>query len=169
MRIETIGTDAAVRRLSVYKNALGTKCRLLLSELSKLGIDTAGVNFKRAIYDGANDVEVSPEPEWQDDHTLFLCASGCAILFIEFGAGVHYAEPAHPEASAFGAVRGEYGQGKGKRDSWGYYGEPGTNGRSTGENLVLTHGNPANRSMYDAGEAMRAQILSTAREVWSDD
>ena len=70
-------------------------------------------------------------------------------------------------------VRGEYGQGKGSQDSWGYYGNPGTNGRVVKENgkgsLVITHGNPPARAMYDAGKEMREQVRAIAKEVFGND
>ena len=48
--------------------------------------------------------------------------------------------------------------------------EPGTNGleRTRGDTtVVLTHGNPPARAMYEASKAMREQIMVIAREVFS--
>jgi hypothetical protein len=70
-------------------------------------------------------------------------------------------------------MRGKYGQGKGSRDSWGYYGIPGTNGHVLKETdkgtVVLTNGNPPARAMYDSVKEMRSRILSVAREVYGSD
>ena len=95
------------------------------------------------------------------------------MTFIEFGSGVHYVEQ-HPKASEMGAVRGGYGQNKGLKDTWAYYGDPGTNGEPAkgkkGEKgLVFTHGNPPARAMYDAGKEMRERIAEIAREVFMND
>ena len=88
-------------------------------------------------------------------------AQGDQVAFIEFGAGVFYngsganyklGRP--PEISGIG----EYGQGKGKRNTWGYYDETGA--------LHLTHGNPPANAFYHAAEATRRQIKDIAREVF---
>lgn len=169
MEIKISGLDGLINKLKSYQKTFDDKQKKLLEELAKIGIDTASVKFQTAQYDGENDVVVSNTPEWVGDNKLFLTATGNAVTFIEFGTGVHYAEQ-HPKAAAFGAIRGTYGQGKGSRDTWGYYGLPGTNGQVIKENdkgtVVLTHGNPPARAMYDATKEMRNQILNIAREVF---
>ena len=144
--------------------------RTFLEELAKIGFQSATVRFAQAEYDGDNDVEVFA-PEWIDDHTLQIRAEGKSLLFIEFGTGV-YNPIQHPRANALGMVRGEYGQGMGKRRAWVYYGDPGTNGQLihhgdyyTG--AVLTHGNDANMCMWLAAEDMRNQIAKTAERVFT--
>lgn len=169
MVIKVIGVDSLVNKLKGYQTELAKKQHRLLEELSKIGVDVASVKFQTAQYDGDNDVVVNRQPEWVGDNKLFLTATGKAITFIEFGTGVHYAEQ-HPKAAELGAVRGEYGQGKGSNDSWGYYGSPGTNGRVVKENdkgtVIVTHGNPPARAMYDSAKEMRNQIANKAREVF---
>ena len=170
MEIKVTGVERLINKLRTYQKSLEEKQHRLLEGLVKLGIDVASVKFQTAQYDGENDVIVNRQPEWVGDNKLFLTATGNAVTFIEFGAGIHYAEQ-HPNAAAFGAIRGAYGQGKGSRDSWGYYGTPGTNGRVIKENdkgtVVLTHGNPPARAMYDSVKEMRNQIANIAREVFS--
>lgn len=172
MQIKVSGLDKVISQLRAYKKSLEGKQRRLLEELSKIGIDVASVKFQTAQYDGENDVIVNNTPEWVGDNKLFITATGKALLFIEFGTGVHYIEQ-HPKSSEFGMIRGSYGQGKGSHDSWGYYGSPGTNGQVVRENekgtVVLTHGNPPARAMYDSAKEMRSQILSIAREVFGSD
>ena len=53
---------------------------------------------------------------------------------------------------------GEYGQGKGKQKSWGYYDD-------TGE-LVVTHGNPATLAMWYATQEMEREVIRIAKEVF---
>ena len=53
---------------------------------------------------------------------------------------------------------GEYGQGKGKQNTWGYYDD--------GGNLILTHGTPAAMPMYHAERTMEQEIKRIAREVF---
>lgn len=176
IKISVSGLDETIKHLEQVKKSLEIKQHRLMERLAEIGIDVASVRFKTAQYDGINDVSVDKSPEWIDEHTLAIVARGQAVAFIEFGTGVHYAEK-HPTASKVGAVRGSYGQGKGKRDSWTYYGEPGTNGRvvrtiqKEGEeavDVIRTHGNPPARAMYDAGKAMRERIVDIAREVYKE-
>lgn len=155
----------AIRVAKSYKTSLPEKNRRFLERLGELGMDTAQVSFRNAQYDGTNDVKVSLR--WVEDNHLLVVARGHAVTFIEFGTGSYYPDD-HPLAGEKGAVRGGYGEGRGSRRTWGFYGEPGSKGQSVPgrEWLVLTHGNPASRSMYEAGKAMRERIMEIAREVY---
>lgn len=155
----------AIRAVNTYKESLPGKNRKFLERLGELGMDTAQVGFRTAQYDGTNDVEVSLR--WEDNDHLLVVARGHAVTFIEFGTGSYYPDD-HPLAEEKGAVRGGYGEGHGSQRTWGFYGEPGSNGQSVPgrEGLVLTHGNPASRSMYEASKAMRERIMEIAREVY---
>lgn len=169
MEIQVTGLDRLINKLKAYQKSLEEKQHRLLEELVRVGIDVASAKFQTAQYDGDNDVIVNRQPEWVGDNKLFLTATGNAITFIEFGTGIHYAEQ-HPKAATLGAIRGAYGQGKGSRDSWGYYGTPGTDGRVVKETekgtVVLTHGNPPARAMYDSAKEMRNQVVNIAKEVF---
>lgn len=172
MEISVTGVDKLIDKLKAYRNSLEDKQHRLLEKLAEIGIDVASVRFESAQYDGDNDVVVNKSPEWVEDNRLFITATGHSVTFIEFGTGVHYAEQ-HPNAAALGFTRGVYGQGNGSRDSWGYYGSPGTNGRVVRETdkgpVVLTHGNPPARAMYESTKEMRNRILSIAKEVYGSD
>ena len=169
MRIK--GLNSLINKSKAYQKSLEEKQHRLLEELVKVGIDVASARFQTAQYDGDNDVIVNKQPEWVGDNKLFLTATGSSITFIEFGTGVHYAGQ-HPKAVALGAIRGTYGQGKGSNDSWGYYGNPGTNGKVFRESdkgtVVLTHGNPPARAMYDSAKEMRCQVANIAKEVFGN-
>lgn len=149
--------------LQEYKDSLPRKNREFLEKLAELGMDTADVSFRHAQYDGDNDVEVSLR--WESEEKVLVVASGQAVTFIEFGTGIVYPDN-HPKAGEMGAVRGGYGEGHGSQRTWGYYGEPGTNGKQL-RDVVLTHGNPASRSMYEAGKTMRDRIMEIAKEVYT--
>lgn len=169
IEIRATGIDSLISKLKAYQKSLEDKQHRLLEELAKVGIDIADAKFSMAQYDGDNDVVVSQSPEWVGDNKLFITATGDAVTFIEFGTGVHYTDQ-HPKGTEMGAIRGAYGQGKGSRDSWGYYGSSGTNGQVVNETgkgtVILTHGNPPARAMYDAAKEMRNQIADIAREVF---
>ena len=166
--IRVTGIDAILRQLDNYVNSMQYKQHKVLQKLAEIGIDVATVRFGSAQYDGTNDVTVS-QPIWDGDNKVLFSADGDTVAFIEFGTGVHYSE-AHPKAVEFGAVRGTYGYGLGRFDSWRYEGDPGTNGEviqsgaHAGE--VLTHGNPPARAMYEAGKEMRSRISEIIKEVY---
>lgn len=168
IKVRAAGIDSVIRHLEEKRKALqDEKLRRFLEKLAQIGIETADVKFRNAEYDGTNDVVVSPAPEWVNENTLTISASGTTVLFIEFGTGVHYAEQ-HPKADEFGFVRGGYGKGQGKKEHWGYYGEPGTHGVPKRDGaVIITQGNPPARAMYDAGKEIRQRIADTAREVFS--
>lgn len=163
----TVNSNQVVRSIESYVNQLDSKTRTFLERLAQIGISSADASFRSAAYDGVNDVVVNSTPVWVDERTIAVQASGRAILFIEFGTGV-FNPGVHPQASEFGMIRGEYGKGHGKQESWVYIGEPGTNGEVLGEgrNVVRTRGNNASRSMYDAAELMKNEIGRIAREVF---
>ena len=171
MSFEVKGLDTVVNRLDRYQIDYNRKVKDFLTKLVEIGIDISSAAFRNAQYDGSNDVIVNP-PQWLGDNALVISAQGQTITFIEFGAGVYYTEE-HPKANAFGMHRGEYGQGKGKQNTWGYYGEQGTNGeylKTTDKgDLFLTHGNPPSKAMYNAGKEMRLRMLEIAKEVFKFD
>lgn len=165
VRVKLGDLKEAIRVVRDYKDSLPEKNRKFLERLGELGMDVAQVSFRTAQYDGTNDVEVSLR--WEEDNRLLVVARGRAVTFIEFGSGSYYPDD-HPLAEEKGAVRGGYGKGHGSQRTWGYYGEPGSRGQEVPgrEGLVLTHGNPPSRSMYEASKAMREKIMEIAREVY---
>lgn len=147
---------AAQREIERYKRWVEEKTKLLCEKLAIIGAHEASVRFASAIYDGdgAVSVEVAPiENGWA------ITASGQAVAFIEFGAGVYHnpGEP-YPLPRPAGIVGiGEYGKGMGKRQMWGYYDEG---------QLVLTRGNPAAMPMWYASQEMEREVYRIAREVF---
>lgn len=176
MQIQIKGLDKAIKDYKEYRDSLKNKLRTLMERLAEIGIVTAELKLQTVVYDGTNDMKINSVPKWIDENKLAISAKGNSVAFIEFGTGVVYADD-HPKAADVGAIRGAYGKGKGKQTTWGYYGDPGTNGitiekkkgKAKGKTVVLTHGNPANRVLYDAGKEMRNQIVDIAREVFMGD
>lgn len=158
-------------KLAIEKNynEVLAKIKLLLTKLADYGITEATLRFERAVYDGHNDVTMD-RPMWVDDKTLKITATGRTVCFIEFGTGITYADD-HPRMHELGFARGTYGKGHGERRTWGYYGDPGTNGQEhitkSGKTVILTHGNPANRCLYETTKEMKSRIADMAREVFS--
>lgn len=167
IKIEVKNLNAVQRGINEYAAGIKTKCKQMQEYLAEIGLTNARFYFAEAQYDGENDVTVVQSPEWIDDNTLRVRAYGTTILFIEFGTGVHYAAESHPQADEFGYTRGSYGYHQGSKDSWKYIGEPGTNGEKIeGSNMIRTHGNPANRCMYNVARDMRQAIIDKARYVF---
>lgn len=92
-----------------------------------------------------------------------LILDGEEILFIEFGAGVHYngtsGSSQHPKGQENGFLIGTYGMGYGSQQVWGYYADSGE--------LVLTHGTKATMPMYKASQVIIKNVVKIAREVFS--
>lgn len=160
--------DSLIRKVEDLGNWQYDRAIVFADRLAQEGMEIASVKFSQAVYDGTNDVSVTVEP--RGNNVRAVVATGGATLFIEFGTGVTYPDD-HPEAEELGMKRGEYGQGHGKQHSWGYYGDPGTNGvlkeKKNGGFVVITHGNPANMPMYETVKELQDRLTEIATEVFS--
>lgn len=161
------GIERLQRSIEEYQRWLKDRSEKLLDRLAEEGYQIASAKFAQAVYDGTNDVSVFTEN--RGANTRAVVAVGSSVLFIEFGTGVVYPDD-HPEADDLGMKRGEYGKGHGKQTSWGYYGEPGTNGelreKKNGSMVVITHGNPANMAMYETVKELEMHLRDLAKEVF---
>ena len=162
------GIDTLLREIESYTVWLKERSQVLLDRLAQAGFEVASARFAKAAYDGTNDASVSMET--RSEGVRAVVAVGASVLFIEFGTGVTYPDN-HPQAEELGMKRGEYGQGHGKQSSWGYYGDPGTNGvvkmKKDGSTVVITHGNPANMPMYETVKELEAMLPDLVKEVFS--
>jgi hypothetical protein len=157
MSLSSKSIGQALKELKKYRDSLEDRKQQLLKELADIGVREASVRFTTAMYDGVNDSEVTLETI---ENGYCIVASGEAVAFIEFGAGVYHnpTEP-YPNPRPDGIVGiGEYGHGYGKRQAWGF--------RDDSGELVITHGNPAAMPMWYASEEMRDSILTIARRVF---
>ena len=162
------GIDTLLREIESYTVWLKERSQVLLDRLAQAGFEVASARFAKAAYDGTNDASVSMET--RSEGVRAVVAVGASVLFIEFGTGVTYPDN-HQQAAELGMKRGEYGQGHGKQSSWGYYGDPGTNGvvkmKKDGSTVVITHGNPANMPMYETVKELEAMLPELVKEVFS--
>ena len=159
----------AARRLDEYAADLVEKANELCRRLAEIGKVRAELDFSNAIYDGTNDVTVHVEPI---DNGYAVRATGGAVMFIEFGAGVyHNGQGAYPGELPPGVVGiGQYGQGRGKNDWWLYPGPPGNAGgvpSTTVPGMTITHGNPPAAAMYNAQQEVTREIQRIADEVFA--
>ena len=160
-------TNEAIKEINRYKKWVDEKTKLLIEKLALIGAQEASVRFATAMYDGVNDSSVSVEPMangWK------IVASGEAVAFIEFGAGVYHngSEPyPNPPGRPEGVSNiGEYGKGMGKRQGWAYDGSPGLGGKVLPNGMVFTRGNPAAMPMWYALKEMESEVLRIARDVF---
>ena len=162
------GIDTLLRETESYTVWLKERSQVLLDRLAQAGFEVASARFAKAAYDGTNDASVSMET--RSEGVRAVVAVGASVLFIEFGTGVTYPDN-HPQAAELGMKRGEYGKGHGKQSSWGYYGDPGTNGvvkmKKDGSTVVITHGNPANMPMYETVKELESMLPELVKEVFS--
>lgn len=135
----------------------------LCRRLADMGVVKAKELFMSAEYDGDRDVKVESKPI---SNGYAVTANGESVLFIEFGAGVHY--PAdHPEPNGFS--HGTYGKLKGKNDYWFYTGMPGNAGGELAygrTNTTITHGNKVNKPMYDTVKYLEGELERMVKEVF---
>ena len=159
----------ATRRLDEYYSDLSRKADEVCRRLAELGCTRATLDFSNATYDGVNDVDVKVEAI---DNGYRVRATGNAVMFIEFGAGVyHNGTGSYPGELEPGVVGiGEYGQGRGKHDWWFYKGPLGNAGGVASDKypgLYLTHGNPPAAAMYHAKQEVKDAVERIAREVFN--
>jgi len=148
--------EAAAQELRRYAEWLERKENELLTKLAERGRDVASVKFASAKYDGTNDVSVRVD---STGSVAVIYAEGEAVAFIEFGSGARDGY-GHPKAGELGFGPSTWSlseEGKGhwdNPDGW-YY-----------EHGKKSHGNPPAMAMYDAVQAMTAEITTIAREVF---
>lgn len=158
--------DAAIKQIDDYKRSLAGKCESLAEQIAERVAWRASEGFATAVSADiiggpqiGSDVTVTVE---SDGKMQVVIASGEDAVFIEFGAGVYDNGAAgsspHPKGAEHGFLIGEYGLGRGKRRTWGYY--------ENGE-LVRTHGTPAAMPMYHGLQDAIKVIADLAREVFA--
>ena len=98
------------------------------------------------------------------ENTTVVAAIGSDIVWIEFGAGVHYnggvGTKPNPYANEVPGIVGigEYGQGRGAQDKWVF---------SDGDGSHWTYGTKATMPMYNATKNVLRNIEDIARRVFS--
>lgn len=148
--------NATVQELRRYAEWVERKENELLTKLAEHGKNVASVKFATAKYDGTNDVSVRVD---STGSVAVIYAEGEAVAFIEFGSGAKEGY-GHPQAGEHGFGPGTWSTGESGKGHWdspnGWYYEHGKK----------SHGNPPAMAMYDAVQAMTAEITTIAREVF---
>lgn len=157
--------DNAIKQIQEYQRTLNDKCEMFVRRLAEVGIPIIDQNIASAAGDsdkGHNTfIKINSFGSYSQAQ---LIVEGKDILFIEFGAGVHYngnlGGSPHPKGKEMGYTIGSYGKGQGKNDFWFYYADSGE--------AVMSHGTQATMPVYKAGVEIRRQMLKIAREVFGE-
>ena len=159
--IEVKGLTKAIATIKVEGDLAEQRKELFLQRIAEAFRYSARVHFNSVswLYMMVNPAPITIGVE-RDGEGYAVYAQGEQVAFIEFGAGVYYngAESYLLRRPRGVAKIGEFGKGKGKQNTWGYYNENG--------NLQLTHGNPPANAMYYASEDVSRQIKEIAEEVF---
>ena len=156
--------QSAIKQIENYRDKLIRKNREFVKRLGEVGIPVIDSNIAVAAGDSdkTHDAYIKIN-SFGDYAQATLIVSGKDLLFIEFGAGVHYngavGSSPHPLGASKGYTIGSYGKGNGSKDVWYYYAD-------TGE-IVKSQGTQATMPVYKAGVEMRQQMLKIAKEVFS--
>ena len=158
----------ARRELERIREQLPERTNLLVYKVAKRIEEYARQGFADAIVSdalrgGAKRANVTVTTQ-SDGTVCTVIADGKDAVFVEFGAGVYHngatGSSPHPDGKRLGMLIGSYGEGRGKRNVWGYY---------DGGELILTHGAPAKMPLYNAAQRVAEELQSIAKEVFTLD
>lgn len=169
--------DTALQKLKSYEQTFKQRVDLFtqrlateLQEEARRGFSSSVIsdgstideNGKVTIQYRAPNVAVSVRNE--SNTTLIVIASGEDAVWVEFGTGIYFngasGSSPHPKGAELGMTIGDYGNGHGKRKTWGYYEEG---------SIQLTHGTPAQLPLYLATQSVCNRVADIAREVFGND
>lgn len=165
IELTTDGIERAINELNTYKQEIIQKTETLRKRVGELLANEAQQGFNGAIVDDLiNDskriAQVDVSVDNSGDVTLVI-AKGEDAVWVEFGTGVyHNGSPGsspHPDGAELGFTIGSFGEGRGKRQVWGFK-EDGV--------LKLTHGTPAKMPMARAVSSVINDIQSIVQEVF---
>ena len=158
--------DDLIKYLEDYRDSLDDKCDLFVRRLAEIGlpiIDEREAAAKGDGEQGYNKSYMKVEAVGKGVFVAKLIYEGTDVLFIEFGAGVHYngnpdSSP-HPKGVEMGYTIGNYSdKHKGLQDSWFYRDEAGS--------LERSFGTEATMPMYHASQEIIENIRKIAKQVF---
>lgn len=165
--LDTKSINRAIRELQQYRDEFARNCKRLRELIGERIAWSASQGFNSALVSDVikgtseTNANVQVSVENRNDVTVVF-ADGEQAIFIEFGAGVYNNGAAgsspHPWGAEKGFLIGEYGQGKGKRQAWGYYNDSGT--------VTVTRGTPAAMPMYHGMQDAIRVMDDLVREVF---
>lgn len=166
VELSTKSIENAIRELTIFKLQFNKKMVDFVAELAERGILVAEACI--ADSEGTTDKSHQSYVSWESMSNNVVRASliikGNGILFIEFGAGIHYnatsvGNSPHPKGEEMGYVIGSYsdsvgnGWSLGQYDSWTHDGQ-------------TSYGQQATMPMYNAEQEMIRSFLDVAEKVF---
>ena len=156
------GIDNLIKQLEQYQRDLQHHLDLFVKRLGEIGIPVVNAYIARAKGDSdkTHNTEVFLDGEG-NVRSARLILYGPDILFIEFGAGIHYNNGnAHPKAAELGYGVGTYPDQKYAINPgyWWYLGDDGETHFSLGTQATMP--------MYNASLEMMRRVSDIAREVF---
>lgn len=163
MNISSRSIQSAIDELGRYKDDIKRKNEEFVRKLCEIGIPIIDQNISSAKGDSDKSHNTYIKMNSFGDYSKgTLVCEGRDLLFIEFGAGVHYNGSAgsspHPKGQELGYTIGSYGKGHGKEDYWFYYADSGES--------VKSHGTEATMPVYKASVEIIQNIRKVAKEVF---
>lgn len=155
--------DKAMVNITSYANRVMRLKEELPRVLAEYGVTRARARYSEGTYDllisgqfSTPNITVTAE---QRENGWAVVANGKEVCFVEFGAGVYYTGgESYLGTRPPGIVGiGQFGKGHGKQDSWGFKDENGE--------VYITHGTPANNTLYFTAREMREYIEEAARRI----
>ena len=171
IRLTEDSIDSAIRQLESFQKSIEEKTDLFRQRLAEEISEKADAGYMSVYQKGVflkskvglleqTDVTVSVKEDGAN--TTIVVAQGEDVCFVEFGTGVFHNGAAgsspHPKGAELGMTIGSYGHGLGKRKAWGYRGENGS--------IIVTHGIPASKALYNATLDVAMKADKIAREVF---
>jgi hypothetical protein len=165
-----------IKELQKYTDGIADKCEEVVRRLAEIGLEEAEKNISKAgikytrtknggLIQSGSDVEHNSDIKinrYGNYSQAQLTVQGRDIMFIEFGAGVHYngavGTSPNPKGEEMGMTIGSYGYGQGKNDVWAYHAEQGE--------LVITYGTKATMPMYRASLRIQKEAEKVIKEVF---
>ena len=177
IKIKTLSTqlvNTLQREIDRYQKNLPRKIEDFMNRVKEFGLTELASRLSEA---GEGTVTIyATETVEEGVDRVSLVAQGETICFLEFGTGVHYnGLESYPDPSVRGRVGvvgiGQYGNGYGQRQAWGYYGDP---DKWTikqvvlkgGETVNITYGIPTQHFMWDTARILEDNIERIARETF---
>lgn len=158
--------ENAIKELEAYKSRIQKAAQIFCEELALFGCQemNQAISVAQAETDagggGVNDAFATwyKKEETGDSVVFIIEMAGDGVLFVEFGAGVHFngnlhGSP-HPQGAKLGYTIGDYRPGsRGQFDGWM-------------SPLGYTHGQKAACAIPAAMATMRERLISAAQEAW---
>ena len=161
------GINQALKDIEAYKKEVEEKTKRLRIEVAKklkerIERIVSMSMVDEHIHGGYKTPNATVDYRDEGANVTIVYTKGSDIVWIEFGAGVHFNRGGgnrSPYASKVPGIVGigEYGKGHGKQDTWVF---------SEGGEKYWTYGTKATAPMYNAMKNIEREIESIAKEVF---